>query len=76
MVEVGPEGIEAGVLVQDQLIYMRQLSTLPADLDELTAQLKETIRAYQREHAGPPVERVSLSGRLVWASIVWRSRRR
>ena len=64
VVEVGPEGIEAGVLVRDQLIYMRQLSYLPADLDGLAAQLKETIRAYQREQAGPPVEQVSLSGRL------------
>ena len=64
VVEVGPEGIEAGVLVREQLIYMRQLSTLPADLNELAAQLTETIRAYQREQAGPPVEQVSLSGRL------------
>ncbi len=63
VVEVGPEGIEAGVLVRDQLIYMRQISYLPADLDGLAVQLKETMRAYQREQAGPPVEQVSLNGR-------------
>jgi len=62
--EITREGIELGVLVKGSLVYMRQVPPFSGDVENLVLQLQETIRAYEREKVGPPVEQVTLSGSL------------
>ncbi|MBI3333015.1 MAG: hypothetical protein HYZ93_02865 [Candidatus Omnitrophica bacterium] len=64
--ELSPYGLDIGVLVEGSLIYVRQVlhAGIGSALEELTAQLKETIQAYTREKVGPTIEQVTLSGWL------------
>lgn len=61
--ELEPEGMEIGILSGGSLLYMRQIPT-PADLEQLTERIRETLRSYAREQVGPPVQRVVLGGTL------------
>lgn len=65
--ELTQAGVDLGVLVQGELVYMRQVPPVGRDLEELAAHLHETIQAYAREQVGPPVKQVSLSG--AWEGI-------
>ena len=56
------EGLELGVLIQGSLVYMRQAPGVWMDRESLEDLLRETLQAYSREQAGPPVQRVTLSG--------------
>jgi Tfp pilus assembly protein PilN len=60
--EMTPEGLELAVLAGGSLVYMRQVPLAAADAEETTARIEETLQAYQSEKAGPPVQRVTLSG--------------
>ncbi|MBI3615873.1 MAG: pilus assembly protein PilM [Candidatus Omnitrophica bacterium] len=62
--ELTREGLDLGVLVGGSLVYMREVPHRVGSVEELTAQLQETIQAYTREQVGPPVEQVTLSGWL------------
>jgi hypothetical protein len=61
--EIGPEGLDLEISAAGSLIYMRQVPA-PADLEQMSERIKETLRAYVREQVGPPVERMVLSGTL------------
>ena len=58
------EGLDLGVLIKGALVYMRQVPHPAVDLEGLAEQLRETIRAYDREEIGPPIQQVTLSGWL------------
>ncbi len=60
--ELTLEGLELAVLVGGSLVYMRQVPLAIADADEAATRIAETLQAYQTEKAGPPVQRVTLSG--------------
>lgn len=61
--EISPEGLEIGILSGGALLYMRQVP-VPAELEQMSERIKETLRTYVREQIGPPVERVVLGGSL------------
>lgn len=56
------EGLDIGILVRGELVYMRQTPYGVGGFEELVSQLQETLQAYSQEQAGPPVRQISLSG--------------
>ena len=62
--ELSRESLDMGILVRGSLVYMRQVPFLGGDLEveELAALLQDTMRAYEREQVGPPLEQITLSG--------------
>ena len=61
-VEFTQEGLDLGILAGSNLIYMRHVPNVSADLEDLTGRIEETIKAYQKEQIGPAIGRVSVSG--------------
>ena len=64
VVEFTQEGLDLGILAGGNLIYMRHVPNVAADLEDLTGRIEETIKAYQKEQIGPAIGRVSVSGWL------------
>ena len=62
--ELGQEGLDVGILVEGSLVYMRQVTDPAGELEQMAASLKETIQAYSREQVGPPVQQITVGGRL------------
>lgn len=63
-VEVSEDEIDLGVFLNGSLSYMRHVSHVGGDLQDLAACLEETIQAYEKERVGPKIARVTISGRL------------